>query len=168
MLFSALAIHSMTNYLFLLLYINAACKYCLNALNVSFLLNIMFKLDSVKSLNQCAVQITHHYQFGFRILIYLLLVSSGWSHLCTIRPNFTSILKTFCTFYLTGMFGTRTLTLDLYMYVFRYGGRAWAFPICTDCVAIFLNVVAKGGTVRWNWHITPDLCLATSWLHDLI
>jgi hypothetical protein len=32
----------------------------------------------------------------------------------------------------------------------------------------FLNIVAKGGTVRWNWHITPDLCLATSWLHDLI
>jgi hypothetical protein len=25
-----------------------------------------------------------------------------------------------------------------------------------------VNVVAKGGTVRWNWHITPDLCLATS------
>jgi hypothetical protein len=41
---------------------------------------------------------------------------------------------------------------------------AWAFPIRTDCVTIFLNVVA----VRWNWHITPDLCLATSWLHDLI
>jgi hypothetical protein len=28
--------------------------------------------------------------------------------------------------------------------------------------------VAKGRTIRWNWHITPDLCLATSWLHDLI
>jgi hypothetical protein len=41
-------------------------------------------------------------------------------------------------------------------------------PIRTDCVTIFLNVVAKGGTVRWNWHIIPDLCLATSWLHDLI
>jgi hypothetical protein len=26
----------------------------------------------------------------------------------------------------------------------------------------------KGGTIRWNWHITPDLCLATSWLHNLI
>jgi hypothetical protein len=37
-----------------------------------------------------------------------------------------------------------------------------------DCVTIFLNVVARGGTVRWNRHITPDLCLATSWLHDLI
>jgi hypothetical protein len=24
------------------------------------------------------------------------------------------------------------------------------------------------GTVRWNRHISPDLCLATSWLHDLI
>jgi hypothetical protein len=35
-------------------------------------------------------------------------------------------------------------------------------------VTIFLNVVAKGGTVRWNWHITPDVCLATSWLHNLI
>jgi hypothetical protein len=23
-------------------------------------------------------------------------------------------------------------------------------------------------TFRWNLHITPDLCLATSWLHDLI
>jgi hypothetical protein len=34
------------------------------------------------------------------------------------------------------------------------------FPIRTDCITIFLNVVAKGGTVRWNWHITPDLCLA--------
>jgi hypothetical protein len=33
---------------------------------------------------------------------------------------------------------------------------------------IFINVVAKGGTVKWNWHTTPDLCLATSWLHDLI
>jgi hypothetical protein len=57
-----------------------------------------------------------------------------------------------------------------------------AFPIRTDCVTIFLNVVARGGTcvtiflnvvarggtVRWNRHITPDLCLATSWLHDLI
>jgi hypothetical protein len=40
--------------------------------------------------------------------------------------------------------------------------------IRTDCVTIFLNVVATGGTVRWNRHITPDLCLATSWLHDLI
>jgi hypothetical protein len=29
-------------------------------------------------------------------------------------------------------------------------------------------VVARGGTVRWNRYITPDLCLATSWLHDLI
>jgi hypothetical protein len=40
----------------------------------------------------------------------------------------------------------------------------------TDCVTIFLNVVARGGTctVRWNRYITPDLCLATSWLHDLI
>jgi hypothetical protein len=44
----------------------------------------------------------------------------------------------------------------------------WAFPICTDCVTIFLNVVARDGTVRWNRYITPDLCLATSWLHDLI
>jgi hypothetical protein len=35
-------------------------------------------------------------------------------------------------------------------------------------VTIFLNVVARGGTVRWNRYITPDLCLATSWLHDLI
>jgi hypothetical protein len=41
-------------------------------------------------------------------------------------------------------------------------------PIRTDCVTIFLNVVARGGTVRWNRHITPDLCLATLWLHDLI
>jgi hypothetical protein len=41
-----------------------------------------------------------------------------------------------------------------------------AFPIRTDCVTIFLDVVAKGGTVRWNWHITPDFCLAASWLHD--
>jgi hypothetical protein len=64
-------------------------------------------------------------------------MTSWWPHLCTIRPNFTSILKIICTF------------------IFR-----------TDCVTIFLNVVAKGGTVRWNWHITPDLCLATSWLHD--
>jgi hypothetical protein len=24
----------------------------------------------------------------------------------------------------------------------------------TDCITIFLNVVAKGGTIRWNWHIT--------------
>jgi hypothetical protein len=40
--------------------------------------------------------------------------------------------------------------------------------IRTDCVTIFLNVVARGGTVRWNRYITPDLCLATSWLHDLI
>jgi hypothetical protein len=32
----------------------------------------------------------------------------------------------------------------------------------------FLNVVAKGGTARWNRHITPDLYFATSWLHDLI
>jgi hypothetical protein len=30
------------------------------------------------------------------------------------------------------------------------------------------NVMARGGTVSWNRHITPDLCLATSWLHDLI
>jgi hypothetical protein len=45
---------------------------------------------------------------------------------------------------------------------------SWAFPIRADCVTIFLNVVAKGGTVRWKWHITPDLCLATLWLHDLI
>jgi hypothetical protein len=37
-----------------------------------------------------------------------------------------------------------------------------------NCVTIFLNVVARGGTVRWNRYITPDLCLATSWLHDLI
>jgi hypothetical protein len=37
-----------------------------------------------------------------------------------------------------------------------------------DCVTIFLNVVARCGTVRWNRYITPDLCLATSWLHDLI
>jgi hypothetical protein len=42
-----------------------------------------------------------------------------------------------------------------------------AFPIRTDCVSIFRNVVVKGGTVRWNRHITSDLCLATSWLHDL-
>jgi hypothetical protein len=34
--------------------------------------------------------------------------------------------------------------------------------------ATLTYVVAKGGTVRWNRHITPDLCLATSWLHDLI
>jgi hypothetical protein len=34
--------------------------------------------------------------------------------------------------------------------------------------SIFLNVVARGGTVRWNRYITPDLCFATSWLHDLI
>jgi hypothetical protein len=45
---------------------------------------------------------------------------------------------------------------------------AWAFPIRTDCVTIFLNVVARGGTVIWNRHITPDLCLVTSWLLDLI
>jgi 5-deoxy-D-glucuronate isomerase len=32
----------------------------------------------------------------------------------------------------------------------------------------YLNVMAKGGTVRWNRHITPDLCLATSWLYELI
>jgi hypothetical protein len=51
----------------------------------------------------------------------------------------------------------------------RYIGRHRdiTFPIRTDCVTILL-VVAKGGNVRWNWHITPDLCLATSWLHDLI
>jgi hypothetical protein len=30
-----------------------------------------------------------------------------------------------------------------------------------DCVTV------EHGTVRWNWHITPDLCLATLWLHDL-
>jgi hypothetical protein len=42
-------------------------------------------------------------------------------------------------------------------------------PIRTDCVLpSSFNVVAKCGTVRWNRHITPDLCLATSWLHDLI
>jgi hypothetical protein len=45
---------------------------------------------------------------------------------------------------------------------------AWVFPIRTDCVTIFLNVVGKGGTAIWNWPITSDLCLATSWLHDLI
>jgi hypothetical protein len=45
---------------------------------------------------------------------------------------------------------------------------SWAFPIRTDCITTFLKIVAKGGTIRWNWHITPDLCLATSWLHNLI
>jgi hypothetical protein len=62
-----------------------------------------------------------------------------------------------------------TWTLDLYFDVFWYGvierGRS---PLRTDCVTIFLNVVARGGTVRWNRLNTPDLCLATSWLHDLI
>jgi hypothetical protein len=33
---------------------------------------------------------------------------------------------------------------------------------------IFNAVVARGGTLRWNRYITPDLCLATSWLRDLI
>jgi hypothetical protein len=34
--------------------------------------------------------------------------------------------------------------------------------------SINLLYMARGGTVRWNRYITPDLCLATSWLHDLI
>jgi hypothetical protein len=58
--------------------------------------------------------------------------------------------------------------LDLYLTSSGRSDPAWAFPIRTDCVTIFLNVVARGGTVRWNRHITPDLCLATSWLHALI
>jgi hypothetical protein len=74
-------------------------------------------------------------------------------------------------FYLTGMFwDLQTWTLDLYIDVccMVRSDPAWAFPIRTDCVTIFLNVVAKGGTVIWNWHIASDLCLATSWLRDLI
>jgi hypothetical protein len=43
-----------------------------------------------------------------------------------------------------------------------------ASPFVRIAFTIFLNVVARGGTVRWNRYITPDLCLATSWLHDLI
>jgi hypothetical protein len=62
----------------------------------------------------------------------------------------------------------QTWTLDLYIdSLLVWSDPAWAFPIRTDCVTNFLNVVAKDGTVRWNWH-TPDLRLATSWLHDLI
>jgi hypothetical protein len=41
-------------------------------------------------------------------------------------------------------------------------------PVILRIACIFLNVVARGGTVRWNRHITPDFFLATSWLHDLI
>jgi hypothetical protein len=58
-----------------------------------------------------------------------------------------------------------TWTLDLYIDGFWYG----VIPIRTDCVThLPYDVVAKCGSVRWNWHIAPDLCLATSWLHDLI
>jgi hypothetical protein len=60
--------------------------------------------------------------------------------------------------------------VDLYIDVCWYGviqrGHSPFVRIALPC--IFLNVVAKCGTVRWNWHITPDLCLVTSWLHDLI
>jgi hypothetical protein len=62
-------------------------------------------------------------------------------------------LKIFCTF------------IWLYWHLLVWSDPAWAFPIRTDCVTILLNVLV-GGTVRWKWHITPDLCLATSWLHD--
>jgi hypothetical protein len=97
------------------------------------------------------------------------MTSSWWPHLCTIRPNFTSILRIFCTFIWLECFGTYKLrTLDLYWHLLVRSDPARVFPIRTDCITIFLNVVDKGGTVRWNWHITPDLCLATSWLHDLI
>jgi hypothetical protein len=37
-----------------------------------------------------------------------------------------------------------------------------------DCVAVFLGVVAGGGAVGWSRCVAPDLCLAASWLHDLI
>jgi hypothetical protein len=50
-------------------------------------------------------------------------------------------------------------------------GTEWSnvgVPHSSDCVTSFLNVVAIGDTIRWNRHITPDLCLATSWLHDLM
>jgi hypothetical protein len=36
----------------------------------------------------------------------------------------------------------------------------WLFICDQDCTFMYI--------VWWNWHITPDLCLATSWLHDLI
>jgi hypothetical protein len=84
--------------------------------------------------------------------------------MCTIRSNFTIILKIFARLFEWNVLGLslRTWTLDLYIdrRLLIRSDPAWAFPIRTDCVTI--------DTVRCNWQITPDLCLATSWLHDLI
>jgi hypothetical protein len=111
--------------------------------------------------------------FYFAFLSYcVLLVSSWWPHLCTIRPNFTSILKDFLHFYLTGMFwDLQTWTLDLYIDVFWYGvNKCGCSPFVRIALPSSLMLWLKVKVVpsRWNWHITPDLCLATSCLHNLI
>jgi hypothetical protein len=86
-----------------------------------------------------------------------------------IRPNFTSILKIFALLFDWNVLGLTNLDIGFVFDVFWYVViQRRAFPIRTDCDTIFLNVVARCGTVRWNRHITPDLCLAISWLHDLI
>jgi hypothetical protein len=93
--------------------------------------------------------------------------SFSWYHpddpICVpnIRPNFTSILKIFALLFDWNVLGLMNLDIGfVYWRLLVRSDPAWAFPIRTDCVTIFLDVVANGGPVRWNWHITPDLCLA--------
>jgi hypothetical protein len=69
-----------------------------------------------------------------------------------------SILKIFCTFIWLDVLGLTNLDIGfVYWCLLIRSGPAWVFPIRTDCITVILNVEAKGGTIRWNWHITPDL-----------
>jgi hypothetical protein len=50
-------------------------------------------------------------------------------------------------------------SFDVFWYGVIQRGRS---PFVRIALPSSLIVVARGGTVRWNRHITPDLCLATS------
>jgi hypothetical protein len=66
------------------------------------------------------------------------------------------VIRFFALLFDWNVLGLKNLDIGfVYWRLLIWSGPAWAFPIRTEYVTIFLNVVAKGGTIRWNWHITP-------------
>jgi hypothetical protein len=100
--------------------------------------------------------------------------SFSWYHpddpICVylIRPNFTSILKIFLFDW--NVLGLTNLDIGFVFDVFCYGviqrGRSpFVRIVLPSSLMLWLEVVPSDGI---GILITPDLCLATSWLHDLI
>jgi hypothetical protein len=76
------------------------------------------------------------------------LVSSWWPHLCTIRPNFTSILKMFCTFISIWLecFWTYKLGLDIIWYgVIQHGRSPFVRIALLSSLMLWLKVVPSDG-----------------------